>query len=205
MLITHQLTHHDDFIVATERACWDLPSDKAEQLRAEIAGTLRSAKPPSSNLTRDERNALRNLQKEKSILILPADKGKATVVVDTDDYESRVNHLLQDEKTYEKMESDPTPKYKRQLIGILSRLKKEKKIDDKQYKSYTQLLIMFIVLYCTNKIHKEGNPVRPIVDYTGTIGYETSRELADILAPLVGNSVHHVKNSKQLAEDMARG
>ena len=57
-------------------------------------------------------------------------------------------------------------------------------------------------MYCTPKIHKEGNPVCPIVDYTGSIGYRTSRALADILAPIVGKSEHHLNNSKDLAKDM---
>jgi len=40
------------------------------------------------------------------------------------------------------------------------------------------------------------------VDYTGSIGYRTSRALADILAPFVGKSDHHLNNSKHLAKEM---
>ena len=40
------------------------------------------------------------------------------------------------------------------------------------------------------------------MDYTGTIAYNVSRPLADILAPLVGKTVHHAKNSKDLVEKM---
>ena len=57
-------------------------------------------------------------------------------------------------------------------------------------------------MYCTPKIHKTGNPLRPIVDYTGSIGYRTSRALADIMAPLVGKSDHYLNNSKHLAKEM---
>ena len=60
-------------------------------------------------------------------------------------------------------------------------------------------------IYGTPKIHKPGNKVRPIiVDYTGSIGYNTSRALANILAPLVGKTEHHVENLKRLAEDLAQ-
>ena len=58
-------------------------------------------------------------------------------------------------------------------------------------------------LHCTPKIHKANNPLRPIVDYTGSIGYNTSRALADLLGPLVGTTEHHVKNSKELAEELS--
>ena len=57
-------------------------------------------------------------------------------------------------------------------------------------------------LYCTPKTHKEGYPLRPIVDYIGFIGYNTSRALADILSPLVGKTGHHVPNSKEFAEEI---
>ena len=57
-------------------------------------------------------------------------------------------------------------------------------------------------MYCTPKIHKTGNPLRPIVDYTGSIGYRTSRALANILAPLVGKSDHHLNNSKHIVKEM---
>jgi len=48
-----------------------------------------------------------------------------------------------------------------------------------------------------------GTPLRPIVDYTGSIGYNTSRYLADILSCVVGKTEHHVKNSKHLAQTLA--
>ncbi|XP_053372811.1 uncharacterized protein LOC123560857 [Mercenaria mercenaria] len=57
-------------------------------------------------------------------------------------------------------------------------------------------------MYCTPKIHKESNPLRHIVDYTESIGDNSSRALADLLGPLVGLSEHHVKNSKDLAGKM---
>jgi len=58
-------------------------------------------------------------------------------------------------------------------------------------------------LYCLPKVHKEGVSFRPILDYTGSTGYNTSRFLADILAPLVNMSQYSVKNSKQLAEGLS--
>jgi len=40
------------------------------------------------------------------------------------------------------------------------------------------------------------------MDYTGSIGYNTSRYLVDILANLVGKTEHHVKNSQHLASEL---
>jgi len=49
-------------------------------------------------------------------------------------------------------------------------------------------------------IHKEGVPLRPIVDYTQTIGYKVSRELADILQPLFGKNRTPCNNSTGIGE-----
>ena len=58
-------------------------------------------------------------------------------------------------------------------------------------------------MYCTPKIHKPGISLRPIVDYTGSIGYNASRYLADILKKVVGKTSHHVKNSSDLVETLS--
>ena len=61
-------------------------------------------------------------------------------------------------------------------------------------------------MYCTPlylKNTQAGDPTSPIVYYTGSIGYATSRYMAHILAPLIGKTDHHVANSQQLAEDLA--
>ena len=50
------------------------------------------------------------------------------------------------------------------------------------------------------KIHKPVVPLRPIVATQGGPTYNTARHLANILRPLVGNSVHHVKNSEEFAK-----
>jgi len=99
------------------------------QLPAKVAGLLHSAIPLQSNLSKGERQALGNLAKNKAITILPSDTGKVTVIMDTEDYELKVKEMLDEKRTYEVLlKSDPTPKYKKELVGKLSRLKQEGKI-----------------------------------------------------------------------------
>ena len=56
--------------------------------------------------------------------------------------------------------------------------------------------------YGLPKIHKEGIPLRPIVSSIGAVSYETSKELARILKPLVGKSPHHVHNTQDFIEQI---
>ena len=121
---------NEEFIVACEQVSWKLPPGDAQNLRAEVAGVLKSAKISKSNISREEREALKELGKDKSVIIMGADKGRSTVVTPTSVYEDKVKTMLSDEKTYEKLKGDPTGSYKRKLVGILQRLKEESKIDN---------------------------------------------------------------------------
>ena len=55
--------------------------------------------PPKSNISKAERKAIHELKKEQEIIILPADKGKATVLKNAEDYELKLFNMLEDEKT----------------------------------------------------------------------------------------------------------
>ena len=78
----------DDFVVCTEKAAGILGkhSANAVELRAKVVGIIKHAKPPVSNISRDEREALKNLKADKDIIVLPADKGRASVVLNKQDY-----------------------------------------------------------------------------------------------------------------------
>ena len=49
-----------------------------------------------SNFSGCERDALRSLQKDDSIVVLPADRGMSTVVMDRSSYNSKMVELLSD-------------------------------------------------------------------------------------------------------------
>ena len=78
-------------------------------------------------------------------------------------------------KRHEKLTGDLTGKYKRKLVNILSALKKGGKISEEKFKYLYPMAENVSRLYSTLKIHKNNCPLRPIVDYSGTISYNTSR------------------------------
>ena len=56
--------------------------------------------------------------------------------------------------------------------------------------------------YGLPKIHKPDIPLRPIISSIGTVTYNTAKELAKILKPLVGLSKHHVHNTRDFVEQL---
>ena len=88
-----------------------------------------------------ERQVLKRLKTDKDIVILPADKGRATVVMDRTDYHDKMNELVNKElkdlqrtyKTYKELKRDPTPALQRKLNSKFLGLKKTDAIDISRY------------------------------------------------------------------------
>ena len=81
-------------------------------------------------------------------------------------------------------------------------LKGKRRLYQRIKSSCTPLLRLFPAFMAALKFTKKDNPFWLIIDDTGSIGYNVSRSLADIISPLVGTTSQHVLNSKQLVEDM---
>ena len=69
-----------------------------------------------------ERQALKSLQDDNSIIILPADKGNATMVMDRVEYSNKLADLIGN-GGYCKEKKDPTLKMERKLSQILGKNK----------------------------------------------------------------------------------
>jgi hypothetical protein len=74
-----------DFIIATECAAIAIGTDTAAaaNLRTTVTHILTHPKTSPSNITPEENQAITDLRKIPNITIFPADKGCATVIMDT--------------------------------------------------------------------------------------------------------------------------
>ena len=91
--ITSKTLPNKDIIATIEDAVKDLERAEADGMCAKVNLTLQNSKPPKDNLSKDERKALKELQSDTSIAILPADKGRYTVILNHEDYlEKCMNH-----------------------------------------------------------------------------------------------------------------
>ena len=116
-----------DLITATDSACRNLNSSDANELRAKVVNTIgKHGNINDQNITEKERKAIEDLRKDENIMILPADEGRNTVVMDKQEYLDKCNSMLQDTKTYKKLKHDPTAKYKREVAALLKELKAER-------------------------------------------------------------------------------
>ncbi|XP_071943538.1 uncharacterized protein [Antedon mediterranea] len=192
----------DDLIVAAEKAADLVPLEEQDTVRSKIVAIVKSTTLPPSNLTPKERKAINNLKKDKYILILPADKGRSTVILNTNDYKDKVGTMVSDTNVYELIKRNPTQNYKRKVVNIIGRLFKEKKINYREKEWLFPTAEIVPRLYCLPKIDKPNWPLRPIVDNINTVFYTVAQFLTKILGPLVGNTEHHVTYSGELTSEL---
>ena len=103
---------------------------EAYLVRAAAAGTVRKAKPLKSNVRKCEWEAMSRLRENKSIVILEADKGNATVVMDADKYERKELDLI-GEQPFKQLCRDPTRKNERRVNDVLKRLSNKGRLSKK--------------------------------------------------------------------------
>ena len=190
-----------DIITQTEVACRHMPEKDANSLRSQVSIILNRPRKTEPNLPKEEREALKSLKQDETILILPADKGRLVVVVNKEDYKQKCQALLDDKNTYLNLgRRDPTSKYKRELVSVLQQIEEEGGINRILYRQLYPTTETPPKFYGLPKVHKTGTPLRPIVSSIGSITYTCAKFLAKILSPLVGRSQHHVTNSQHFVE-----
>ena len=187
---------HKDIVAEVEAAITNLPDTAKHSIRTSTASILnRSRLPQHRNTTKDEMKALNNLKKDKSRVVMKADKGNCLVVMDRSEYDEKMKSMLSDRDTYEIVEKPPFRKVERELNAQLLRFKNEQKLNYHTYMKLRSTDGTPPTIRGSIKHHKPNYPVRPIVSCIGSTLYNTSSFLFDILSPIQNSNGHSVINS----------
>ena len=124
---------------------------------------FKGKKLPNDNLNKMERRALSDLQKREDIIITKTDKGGATVIIDVEDYIREANSQLENTEFYEKLNFNPTEGYSNIVDNRLDELTEEGDLSEEIAEGLKTDNPRTPHFYLLPKIHKEGNPGRPVV------------------------------------------
>ena len=117
----------DTMIAVESGTSLKLTLEDADDQRGCVCETLRRVKVPWSNLTRDQRTAVKELMGLEDEVILPADKRNATVRCD---YDRKTEGMLRTD-TYRKLRGDPTAAQENRLSRKFKGLAREEWGDNK--------------------------------------------------------------------------
>lgn len=157
------------------------------------------------NLSESEKRALSELKRNKDIIIKKADKGGAVVILNRIDYINEAMRQLNDDKSYKKLDEDPSNYVFTKINKILKNLENQNLITKNIYNKLKCKDPSIGRFYLLPKIHKEGNPGRPIISSCGTITENISafvdsflKSIPPLLPSYIKDSIHFLNKIKQL-------
>lgn len=158
--------------------------------------------PSFNNLSKEEMNSLNQLKERDDIIIKPADKGSAVVVMDKSDYIREAERQLTDEKFYKKLDSDPTDNFAKIISKTLTSMHKKGHIDKDTLEYLQPENPRAGRFYLLPKIHKENNPGRPIVSANGHPTEKISEFIDFHLRPHVETLPSYIKDTTDYLRKM---
>ena len=150
---------------------WTLPPPKNDNfnqffsnIKQEIKLFLNTPITERNHIPSQLINALHQLQNDQNIIIKPADKGGATVVLNKQDYNDKVLHILSDKTFYRQMTHNLTTSILHKVQSLIEHLHIKGIIDDKTHTFLSPKNPPRTPLfYGLPKVHKPNWPLRPIV------------------------------------------
>ena len=141
---------------------------------------------------------LRDLSKDKNIIICRPDKGRGVVILNRCDYKEKMHHILSDTSKFMEI-NDATPllstlRAEGRLNSMINKLKNNSIIDPTLASKLSTSGSSPGIMYGLPKIHKPNVPMRPILSANNTTSYNLSQYLVTLLSDLSTNEFT-IKNS----------
>ncbi|XP_044744802.1 uncharacterized protein LOC123306745 isoform X2 [Coccinella septempunctata] len=138
------------------------------------------------------------LEANPDIYVVNSDKGNKTVVINKSDYDRKLLDLLSDSETYKQLKADPTIGVQvksNKLIRQLEDFSLVSEIEGKRLRKYNSVPPK---IYGLVKIHKTGNPLRPVVSCCNSPTYNISKFLCTVLSRIKHLFPFSIRNSYDL-------
>ena len=191
-----------DIITTTEVEALKLEKQmepaKAALLRRDVQAILKKAKPPPSNLTQAQRQAIKEIKSDEDIVIYPFDKGNGFVRMSKVTAETKMIEGIGQTTILSK---DPTKTHLNKIQTLLSSIRKQIDIPNKLYYRLRPSDAIPPRAYGQCKAHKPSKPFRILVSTIGTAPYKLSEYLVSIIQPKLSKSEFTVKNSRAFVEE----
>lgn len=137
-------------------------------------------------------STLRNLSKDKTIVIMKPDKGNGIVIMNKEDYHNKMQDIISDTTKFKIINEDwfkVILRHEDKINRFLAKLLKEKHISQAMHDHLRLSSSAPGVMYGLPKIHKDSVPLRPILSSIGTAGYKISKFLLPYLTPITSINI----------------
>ena len=170
----------------------------------DMQSKFKAKRRPRFNTTKHERKAIGTLRKNTDIIIKPADKVGAIVIMDKTDYIKEGERQLQQKQHYMKLDNfeKTKNKYIKEVEKSLRSLKNREYIDDDIFKILFRPNPRTSNLNLLPKIHKKNNPGRPIINSVGSLTETISALVDEILRKYSKLAKSYIKDTSHFLQEI---
>lgn len=144
------------------------------------------------------------LQQNKDLIVVDADKGNTTILMNRAEYTNTVEGIFKDTNKYTQIYEEPTKALQIENNKIVCTLYKSKFINRNHKRTLTTYKAQAPRPYAVIKLHKQNHPPRIIISSINSPAYHLTKFLNDILQKLdpIDNSNFNITNSFQLKSQL---
>ena len=212
--------NYGDYLVPFELLFRDIKNDTLTENRDFVKTRLKNIafstfeltkRQLESNLSLEEQKALKQLSRQKDIIIQKADKGNTVVIIDKNTYNNKINDILKDTTKFRELKIKPGKELnyivnlEKKLRDVYKRLLESGHLDKNTYDKIKPEGSRPGILYGLCKVHKKSvngsPPFRPILSAINTPTYNLAKFLVPILSPLTHNE-YTVKDSFSFSNEV---
>ena len=137
-------------------------------------------------LSKQHLDALKRLRDNESVVLCKPDKGTGIVLLDRAYYNQKIEDILDDSSKFRQAvsERDKTHIIEKSISKHLRTLKQKNLIDEATFNRLRPTGTVIPRLYGLPKVHKEGLPLRPILDMSNSPYHAVAKWLTYILEPV---------------------
>ncbi|XP_062537658.1 uncharacterized protein LOC134205978 [Armigeres subalbatus] len=185
-------------------------NENADQIRSEVCNAMinhihyhkQPRHSPNEWIEKDVNKSKRFLRDNPNLVITKADKGNKIVIMETQEYQCKMEELLSNEDTYKKLTTNPTNRILRSINNLLTEWHNKGYIDGSTQRKLKESSCHPPRIYGLPKIHKDNRTLRPVVSTIGSATYNIAKYLSDKLGNITGKTGSHVRNSFDFAEEI---
>ena len=150
------------------------------------------------NITFLEKLGIKELISNPDITILMQDKSKQLVLINTSEYDSKMETILQDKSQYVEAELDPSQHFKSKVLTWADEYLKSNDIDDITYKFIIDVNPKPGNACRLTKCHKENRPLRIIAQGYNKAVENLSHWVKDQLKPLANTCKYRLQDTNDV-------
>ena len=190
-----------DMITNTERSLFSTPKHTKQLAISEITTFVQKwKKPKQDNMSFEERKALKDLKDIKNIIVVQADKGGKIVVMNKEEYVTKIEEKLNNTNLYEEV-SDPTNTIKTKITELTTRLFKSNRITQRM-KYELSSIDDIAKIRGQPKLHKDNHPMRIVTCARNTITSPISQFAFSFIKQLRETINNTVCNTSKFVEEI---